>query len=202
MISVGYRLAPEHPYPAALQDARRALFWAAEHGAEYGGDPARIFTGGDSAGATISASLVFLTRDRKGPKIEGQILYYGTFGAVPINSSKTVEQYGNGRYVLPKEMLEACETAYGFGDGETAVYRDPGKHPDKRISTRTLIVTAEMDPLREDGEAFGALLAEGGDDVTCLRMRGMMHGFMLLWPKFSRCKEVFSETAKFINGGS
>ena len=199
VVSVEYRLAPENPYPAALQDAWTALNWAKEHAAEYGGDPERIFAGGDSAGATISASLTFLTRDRKGPAMEGQILFYGVYGAVPLAESKTVELYGDGQYVLPREMLEACDEAYGYGTGELADYRDPGMCLNAATSTRTLMVTAEMDPLREDGEAFARLLAKAGDDVTCLRMRGMMHGFMLLWPEFDRCEEVFRMTAEFMN---
>ncbi len=198
VISVGYRLAPEHPFPAALEDAFRALLWAREHGAEYGGDPERIFTGGDSSGAAISASLTFLARDRKGPFIEGQLLYYGTFGAVLIEESKTMELYGNGNHVLPKQMLLDCEEAYGPGEGELAAYRDPGKCRNKNIAARTLIVTAEMDPLREDGETFAEMLSEAGDPVRCIRIRGMMHGFMLLWPEFSRCEEVFCESAEFM----
>ena len=79
-------------------------------------------------------------------------------------------------------------------------YRDPGKIPNNSISTRTLMITAEMDPLREDGEVFARQLAEAGNDVICIRMRGMMHGFMLLWPEFDRCEDVFNKTAAFIRG--
>ena len=210
VVSVEYRLAPEHPFPAALQDAWEALCWAEKNAEELGADPARIFAGGDSAGATISASLAFLSRDRKGPRLAGQILYYGVFGAVPVESSKTVAAYGNGNYVLPKEMLLACDSFYRgtAAEGEREErregsellrYLEPGKVENLLLSdTRTLLVTGEFDPLREDGEVFAGMLSEAGSEVTALRMRGMMHGFLLLWPEFDRCDEVFRLTAEWM----
>ena len=201
VLSVEYRLAPEHPYPAALHDAWAALCWASDHASEIGVDPGRLCTAGDSSGATLCAALNWYSMDHQGPAIYAQFLYYGLFGAVSIEESETVKAYGNGDYVLPKDMLLATEKAYLGGQDIPAsdAYCFPGRRFPARTNTRTLVVVAEYDPLRADGEAFAAALKAAGSPVTLFQMTGMMHGFMMLWEEFDRASEAFEATRTLFN---
>ena len=201
VLSVEYRLAPEHPYPAALHDAWAALCWASDHAFEIGVDPGRLCTAGDSSGATLCAALNWYSMDHQGPAIYAQFLYYGLFGAVSIEESETVKAYGNGDYVLPKDMLLATEKAYLGGQDIPAsdAYCFPGRRFPARTNTRTLVVVAEYDPLRADGEAFAAALKAAGSPVTLFQMTGMMHGFMMLWEEFDRASEAFEATRTLFN---
>ncbi|MBR4208903.1 MAG: alpha/beta hydrolase [Lachnospiraceae bacterium] len=201
VLSVEYRLAPEHPYPAALHDAWAALCWASDHASEIGADPGRLCTAGDSSGATLCAALNWYSMDHQGPAIYAQFLYYGLFGAVSIEESETVKAYGNGEYVLPKDMLLATEKAYLGGQDIPAsdAYCFPGRRSPARTNTHTLVVVAEYDPLRADGEAFAAALKAAGSPVTLFQMTGMMHGFMMLWEEFDRASEAFEATRTLFN---
>ena len=200
VLSVEYRLAPEHPYPAALHDACAALCWASDHASEIGVDPGRLCTAGDSSGATLCAALNWYSMDHQGPAIYAQFLYYGLFGAVSIEESETVKAYGNGDYVLPKDMLLATEKAYLGGQDIPAsdAYCFPGRRFPARTNTRTLVVVAEYDPLRADGEAFAAALKAADSPVTLFQITGMMHGFMMLWEQFDRAGEAFAITRKLL----
>lgn len=194
VVSVQYRLAPEHPYPACIQDAWTVLNWTFRNAPSFGGDPRRIFTGGDSAGATISAALGLLSRDAGGPPIRLQMLFYGSFGCIPDETSPSVKAFGGGEYVLPRPMLDFCMKQYVPRDADpTDPYLYPGRAPFLHGLPPTICVTAEYDPLRDDGEAFARLLSESGNSVTWIRMDGMMHGFLLYWHKFDRANALLEQ---------
>lgn len=201
VISVGYRLAPEHPYPAAVEDAFAALCWIRNQAEEIGGDPRKIYVGGDSAGATISAALSLMARDRGISAIQGQLLFYGSYDCLSLDESESVRLYGNGEYVLPRPMIELFEKLYTpDGTKPDDPYRYPGKARDLFGLPRTFSVTGECDPLRDDGEAFARKLTEAGNEVTELLAPGMMHGFLLYWYEFDRAQEVIAEAGRFIRG--
>lgn len=207
VVSVGYRLAPEHPYPAALEDGLAALSWTAENAESFGGDPGMIVLGGDSAGATISAAVA-LQPGR--PDIAALMLLYGMYGAVPVSESETVRRYGGGDFVLPKEMIEFCDRMYLSGAPCAAGGRyDPGLDPyyyglmPGRAGCcdnvpPSYIISAEYDPLRQDGEAFAERMAECGVRVRQITARGMMHGFALLYDRFDRGAELLRRICREI----
>lgn len=201
VISVGYRLAPEYPYPAAIEDAFDALCWTKIHAEELGGDPQRIYVGGDSAGANISAALSLMDRDRGISSIQGQLLFYGTYGCLSPDESESVRLFGNGEYVLPRPAMDLFESLYTpSGTSPDDPYRYPGKATDLSGLPRTLVVTGEYDPLRDDGEVFAEKLKDAENDVTLLRVPGVMHGFLLYWYEFDRAREVIEEAGNFIKG--
>jgi acetyl esterase len=175
VVSVDYRLAPEHPYPAPLDDSRRALRWTAAHAAEFGGDATRIAVGGDSAGGNLAAVCALGARD-EGLDLALQVLVYPVCDCDFGTTSYTDNAEG---YLLEREQMQ------WFFD----CYTDGGKHDpaDPSISplraenlggvAPALVVTAEFDPLRDEGEAYAAKLRAAGVDVESRRYDGMIHGF-------------------------
>ena len=199
VVSVGYRLAPEFPYPAAVNDAYAALQWASQNASIIGGDAQYLYVGGDSAGANITAALCLMARDRKGPSIRGQLLFYGTYGCVSTEESESVRLFGGGDYVLPTPMLLLCEGLYTpLGMDHKDPYRYPGKAADLSGLPPAFSVTGEYDPLRDDGETFAQKLSEAGNEVTQIRALGMMHGFLLYWYEFDRAQSILSQAGRFL----
>ena len=187
-VSVGYRLAPEHPYPAAQEDGAAALAWALSEIGDSGGEPERIVLGGDSAGASIAAGVALMPG---AGGINALMLLYGDYGAVPYGESETVRAYADGSNVLPREMLDFFHDLYVPEDADP---RDPvlfpGRASDLSGMPPSFVVSAEYDPLRADGEAFAARMAESGAQVKSITAEGMMHGFALLYDKFDRAAEL------------
>jgi acetyl esterase len=174
VVSVDYRLAPEHPAPAAVEDCWSATQWVAANAAEIGADPSRIAVGGDSAGGNLAA-LISTMAVAAGLRLRHQLLVYP---AVDLTMSHpSIEENGEG-YLLTKDAMVWFINHY-LGDAV-----DP-KHPSvsplyiddlSRVAPAT-IYTAEYDPLRDEGEAYGARLADAGVDVEVRRFDGMIHGF-------------------------
>lgn len=198
VVSVGYRLAPENPLPAAIEDGYSALLWVWNHADSFSGDPGRIAVCGDSAGAHISAAVSILSRDRSGPAISAQVLCYGEFGCLPDSCSESVRLFGKGEYVLPDGM-RAWFARQCLPEGrEHTAYRYPGEAEDLGGMPETLLITAEYDPLRDDGEAFAARLEESGNSVELWRVPGLMHGFLLQWRHLDRAMEVIARIGNFL----
>ena len=199
VIAAEYRLAPEHPFPACIEDAVFLAEWASEHAAEYGGDPDRIMAAGDSSGATISAALALLARDGKAPAIAGLILLYGVFGCISIEESESARLYGKGGYVLPADAIRKMMQLYIPADTDPYDPRlYPGRAPDLSGMPPAVIVTAELDPLRDDGECFARRLKESGCRTELIRMEGMMHGFALYWQRFSKAKTMLDRIGSIV----
>lgn len=209
VISVEYRLAPEHPWPACMEDGIEALDWVFRRADELGVDRNRIAVAGDSAGATISAVVSLINRDRRRraksegreenafPEIALQILCYGSFGSVAEDGtdlsrdSISIRQFGNGGFVLPVRSMEWFMEQYvPAGTDENDPYLNPARAKDLTDLPPALCLTAQCDPLRDDGEAFAKALSQAGNQVTLHRMKGLMHGFLLYWYRFDRAKEA------------
>jgi acetyl esterase len=175
VVSVDYRLAPEHVYPAAFDDSYAATAWVAEHAAELGGDPERIATCGDSAGANLAAAVAIAARDRQGPRLAAQLLLY------PVTdfdfTTGSYEENGEG-YLLTKGSMQWFWAHYL---GAQELGKDPFACPARADNLVGLppafVATAEFDPLRDEGEAYAANLRTAGVDVTAKRYDGMLHGF-------------------------
>jgi acetyl esterase len=181
VVSVDYRLAPEHPFPAAPDDCYAALEWVAAHADEIGGDPARLAVAGDSAGGNLAAVTALRARDRSGPALAFQLLIYPVVDMTP-----TVDDPGY------ESMLENAEGYYltladmeFFSDcylPDEAAKSDPSASPIKAPSLEglppALVLTCEFDPLRDQGEAYAKALADVGVPVTLNRYDGAIHGVM------------------------
>jgi len=175
VVSVDYRLAPEHVYPAAFDDSYAATAWVAEHAAELGGDPERIATCGDSAGANLAAGVAIAARDRGGPRLAAQLLIY----PVTDFSFGTESYRDNGEgYLLTKGSMQWFWAHYlGAQDLGQDPYACPARAEDLSGLPPAFVATAEFDPLRDEGEAYVAQLRAAGNEVTAKRYDGMLHGF-------------------------
>lgn len=175
VVSVGYRLAPEAPFPAAVEDSVAALGWADEHIAELGGDPGRLAIAGDSAGGNLAAVVSQLARDTGGPQLVAQLLIYP---AVDLcHDYPSVHENAHGYFLEHEDML-------WFRDHyvvDPALHTDPRvsplRHPDLSGLPPAVVVTAEYDPLRDEAETYAARLREAGVPVAARRFDGLVHGF-------------------------
>ncbi len=174
---VGYRLAPEHPFPAAAADCYATLHWVAGHAREVGADPARLAVGGDSAGGNLAAGVALRAR-ADGPALAGQLLIYP-----------------NTDQLADDESMRAAEDPFLFNRHSVAWYRqhylakpadaaDPLASPLRAENLAglppALVITAEYDPLRDQGEAYARRLADDGVPVELSRYPGMAHGFFTM----------------------
>jgi acetyl esterase len=175
VLSVDYRLAPEHPWPAAAEDAHRAFTWAVEHARELGADPERIAVGGDSAGGNLAAVVARRARDAGGPLPAFQLLIYpATDFSRPRRASH--QTYGAG-YLLTTERMDWFEEHYVPAPADkTHPDASPQLADDLAGLPPAHIATAEADPLRDEGEAYAEALRRAGVTVS-VRRHPHLHGF-------------------------
>ncbi len=176
VVSVNYRHAPEHKFPIPVEDAYAATQWAATHAATFSGDPARLAVGGTSAGGTQAAVVALMTRDRGGPPIACQLLI------VPVidSSFETTSYRENAEgYGLTAEAMRWYWGHYLRSEADAAhPYAAPIRAPSLRGLPPAVVATAELDPLRDEGEAYAARLRADGVPVTFRRYDGMIHQFL------------------------
>jgi acetyl esterase len=175
LISVDYRLAPEHPFPAAIDDGLTAISWVTQHAGELGVDPDRIGVCGDSAGATLAAVLCQMLAAASGPRLKCQVLLCPIMDYAAQSESRRSLARG---YLVDDETLEHDLRYYLAGGVERA---DPRVSPLRSVDLRGLppscVHTAEYDPLRDEGAAYAARLQEAGVESTYRCHPGMIHLF-------------------------
>jgi acetyl esterase len=178
VVSVDYRLAPEHKFPAAVTDARAALHWVVDHAEGLGADPARLAVGGDSAGGNLAAVVAQVARDEGGPPIAFQLLVYPVTDLRGGHASRV--ENGKG-YLLTTEVMQWFEEQYLNDDTDRT---DPRASPLLAASfaglPRALVITAEYDPLRDEGDEYAQRLQADGVEVAHHRYDGAVHGFFQL----------------------
>jgi len=174
VVSVDYRLAPEHKAPAALDDALVALTWAVENAELLGVDAGRVAVGGDSAGGNLAAVLCQRVRDEFGPDIDFQLLVYPVIDCTL--SQPSIDENGEGYFLTKDTMVWFVGHYLGGVDP-----KDPTVSPLYADSLAglppALVITAEFDPLRDEGEAYAAAMREAGVAVESVRYDGQIHGF-------------------------
>ncbi len=177
MVSVDYRLAPEHPYPAGLNDSYAALTWVAQNIEALGGDADKIIVSGGSAGGNLATVVALKARDENGPKINGQILFYPATNLHNLDSY-SYNTYGHN-FGLQIELMEKAIKAYVPDlEDRKANYVSPLMTENLADLPQTLIITAGFDPLRDEGEAYAKRLQEAGVLVKLSRYDSMVHGFV------------------------
>jgi acetyl esterase len=197
VVSVGYRLAPEHTFPAAPDDCLAATRWAALHAAELGADPARLAVAGDSAGGNLAAVTALRLRDEGGPALCGQLLIYPVAGYhTPPTPSYLANADG---YLLTRDMMIWFWGHYlnHAGDADNP-YAAPLRAPDLAGLPPALVITAEFDPLRDEGERYAQRLQLAGVPAVLSRYDGMIHGFLLFADLFEESRRAVDEAIAWL----
>ncbi len=175
VVSVDYRLAPEHVFPAAVNDCYAAVLWAAEHATELAGN-GKIGVAGESAGGTLATVMAQMTRDQGGPALAFQGLFYPVIEADMNRQSWSDNGAG---YLLETAIMEwfwetYCATVTDRDDPRTS----PIKAANLANLPPALVLTAEYDPLRDEGEAYGEALQAAGSKAQIMRCEGLVHDFL------------------------
>ena len=191
VISVDYRLAPEHKFPTPAEDCYAAAVWIAGHAAEIGGDARRIAVGGDSAGGNLSAAVAQMARDRKGPAIAFQLLIY----PVTAYAADTVSSKTNAEgYLLTKGAMDWFWGHYllSASDGAKA-YASPLRATSFGKLPPAFVITAEFDPLRDEGADYAEKMRQAGVAVKHSDYKGAIHGFFSLGHIIDQGKTVMAD---------
>lgn len=193
VVSVDYRLAPEHKFPAAAEDCYAATVWAAENARSFGGDPRRIAVAGDSAGGNLAAVVSIMARDKGYPELAYQVLIY----PVTDHNFETPSYRENGTdYFLTTTMMQWFWNHYINGDADGSDWRaSPVRVADASNLPPAFVITAEYDPLRDEGEAYAQKLAAAGNIVTVKRYLGQIHGFCTLLGAMPAGRQALEEAA-------
>lgn len=196
VVSVEYRLAPEHPFPAPLDDCMAVTRWLAEHADELGADATRLAIAGDSAGGNLAAAVTLASRADDGPHLLAEVLVYPATDAACATPSFVQNADG---YLLTASSMRWFWDQYLGPDGHSDDgYASVLRHPDLAGLPPTLVITAEHDPLRDEGEAFAEHLGEAGVDVTLHRYDGMVHGFLGMDALTPEADDAMTEIGEFL----
>ena len=195
VISVEYRLAPEHKFPAAIEDGYSATLWAAENAATVNGDATRIAVGGESAGGNLAAVVALMARDRLQPPLTYQLLIYPStqLGLLPTESRRL---YGENYFLTTDSIVWFAQQYLPVGEDSKNAYISPLLAEDLTNLPPGLIITAEYDPLRDEGEAYGDRLQKAGVPMKVSRYPGTIHGFINLAGMLTLGQEALKEAAQ------
>jgi acetyl esterase len=180
VISVDYRLAPEHRFPAAVDDCYAATCWAAENADSIGGDPSRIAVGGDSAGGNLAAAVALMARDEGGPELVYQLLIYPVTEANFETASYRENAEGYG--LMRETMIWFWDQYLGSEEDARNPYAAPGQAKDLTGLPPALVITAGYDVLRDEAELYAKRLKEAGGQVELAQYPGLIHGFFGMAP--------------------
>jgi acetyl esterase len=194
--SLGYRLAPAHPYPAALGDTVAALHWLAAHAGDVGGDASRLAVSGRSSGGTLAAAAALMIRDQDGPSLRAQLLLLPAtnYNFETASYHQNAEGYGLTRAGMMRFWNQYLARPAA---GEES-YASPLRAPDLSGLPPAFIVTAQWDPLRDDGEAYAARLHRVGVPVQVTRYLDATHGFLAFAATVPSADHALQQAADFL----
>ncbi|HVY08248.1 MAG TPA: alpha/beta hydrolase [Burkholderiales bacterium] len=193
VVSVDYRLAPEHRFPAAVEDCMAATKWVALHAVEFGGDANCMGVGGDSAGGNLAAVISILARDAAHPKLAFQLLLYPCVAPEPETASHHKFKEG---YILSRNSITWFYKQYLRGGKDVNDFRfAPLQHDDLSGLPPALVIVAGYDPLRDEGIEYARKLIEAGNRVRLTNYEGMVHGFFLMGGALDASRKAVAESA-------
>ena len=193
VVSVDYRLAPETKFPGPADDCYAATQWAAQNAASINGDPAKIAVGGDSAGGNLATVICLMARDRQGPSLAFQLLVY----PVTMRDFETVsyEENADGYSLTRDSMLWFWDHYLASEADASNPYAAPMQAESLKGLPPALVITAEFDPLRDEGEDYAHRLQDEGVSTKCTRYDGMMHGFFGAPAVLDKAKQAINEAS-------
>jgi acetyl esterase len=193
VINVDYRLAPEHKFPAAVEDAWVATRYVAEHAAELGVDPKRIAVGGDSAGGNLATVVALTFRDLGHPQLRFQLMIYPATDFAMDTPSHA--EFAQG-YMLTREKMTYFCNSYLRGAADAGDWRaSPLKAQDLSGLPPALVITASHDPLRDEGKAYADRLTAAGVSARYQCYDGMMHGFFAMGGAIDLANRALTDAA-------
>ena len=195
VLSLDYRLAPEHPFPAALEDCLAAVRGLRRDGASLGLDPERLVLGGDSAGANLSLATCLRLRDAGEAPADAAVLVYGVFSA--DHDSPSHLAFGDGRYILSTAEMQWFWAHYVADPARRGDPLASPLHADLRGLPPLYVAAAEFDPLRDDSERLARRLVEAGIDVDYRLWRGMTHACLGYGRDLDAARRFIQEIAGF-----
>jgi acetyl esterase len=194
VLSIDYRLAPEHPFPAATEDCQAALRWAFGHAEELGADPNRIGVGGDSAGGNLSTVMTLLARAGENPMPHFQLLIYPVTDFAEVHPSR--DMFAEGFFLTASEMDWFHEHyAIRTGADDKDMRLSPLLVEDLSGLPPAYICTAGFDPLRDEGEKYAERLRAAGNRVVLRRFPGLIHGFANMTAASRTSRDAMIEVA-------
>ena len=196
IVSVDYRLAPEHPYPAALDDSYMALVWLHENAESLGGDPQRIAVGGASAGGNLAAAVALRARDEQGPELLFQLLNVPATDLSDTHHWPSYDQTGDNYMLTVSGIRQMIANYVPEADRRLHPYVSPLLAQDLGGLPPALIITALFDPLRDQGEAYASKLKAAGVPVQLHREDGALHGFMASPDRARRIQKMCAEALR------
>jgi len=196
-VSVDYRLAPEHRFPAAVEDAYAATRWVADHAAELGVDPRRVAVGGASAGGNLATVVGGIAIERGGPQLAFQLLIYPvTDAALDTPSARAIT---SDDYPLSRADMEWFWRQYLRDDADRAnPYASPARAKSLAGLPPALVITAEIDPLCDEGERYAAALQRAGVPARFTRYEGVTHGFVGMEAVLDKGRAAVAESAQVL----
>jgi acetyl esterase len=199
VVAVDYRLSPEYKFPAAVDDCYAATQWVAAHATRLQVDPRRIAVGGDSAGGNLSTVMCLKSRDEDGPALALQVLVYPVTNLASFDT-RSYREFAAGCYLTRAEMEWFRGHYLARTEDADSPYASPLLAPDLRGLPPALVITAECDPLRDEGEAYAKRLAEAGVEATSTRYAGMIHPFFSLGGTLSQGRRAIEQVAAAVRG--
>jgi acetyl esterase len=191
VISVDYRLAPEHKFPAAVEDAMSATKWVAANAQQFGVDASRLLVGGDSAGGNLAAVVALAARDGDGPRIAGQVLIYPATDAARTHPSHSEPETS---ILLTHSVTTWFYENYLNGTADVDDWRaSPARAKTLKGLPPAYVLTAGADPLRDEGDEYAARLKEAGVSVTYRHFGGQFHGFFTMGKLLNQANVAASE---------
>jgi acetyl esterase len=199
VVAVDYALSPEHKFPAAVDECYAATCWVAANAARLGVDPRSIAVGGDSAGGNLSTVMCLKSRDEGGPALVLQVLVYPVTNLAAFDTPSYAEFAE--RYYLTRAEMEWFRGHYlARPEDAQHPYASPLRAPDLRGLPPALVITAECDPLRDEGEAYAKRMADAGVAVTAVRYAGMIHPFFSLGGVLNQGRRAVEQVAAAVRG--
>jgi acetyl esterase len=198
VISVNYRLAPEHKFPAAIEDAIAATTWVAANARELGIDASRLSIGGDSAGGNLTAVVALAARDGNGPAIAGQVLIYPATDFAMTHGSHSEPETS---VLLTHSVIRWFRDHYLNGAADIHDWRaSPARAQDLAGLPPAYVLTAGADPLRDEGDEYAERLRQAGVPVTTKHYPGQFHGFFTMGKLLREATAAVSEIGAWLKG--